>query len=60
VSLLPATPAAAADPEVVSVRITEPRAARTVGLAWMSDRPLAAPVAAFRDFALTYKGRLLR
>ena len=60
VSLLPATPAAAADPEVAAVRITAPRAARTVGLAWMADRPQAAPVTAFRDFALTYRGKLLR
>ena len=29
------------------------------GLAWMADRPLPAPVAAFRDFALTYRDRLL-
>ena len=56
VSLLPATLTAAADPEVVAVRITAPRAARTVGLVWMGDRPQAAPVAAFRDFALGYRG----
>jgi DNA-binding transcriptional LysR family regulator len=55
VSLLPTTPAAAADPEVAAVRITAPRAARTVGLAWLDDRPLPAPVAAFRDFALGYR-----
>lgn len=59
VSLLPATPVAAADPEVAAVRITAPRAARTVGLAWLDDRPLPAPVTAFRDFALTYRGKLL-
>ena len=44
---------------MVAVRITAPRAARTVGLVWMGDRPQAAPVAAFRDFALGYRGRLL-
>lgn len=60
VSLLPATAVTAADPEVTAVRITAPRAARTVGLAWMADRPLPAPVTAFRDFALGYRGRLLR
>ena len=60
VSLLPATATMAADPAVAAVRITEPRAARTVGLVWMADRPQAAPVAAFRDFALGYRGRLLR
>src|SRR6516164_9126471 len=59
VSLLPATATIAADQAVAAVRITEPRAARTVGLAWMADRPQAAPVTAFRDFALTYRGKLL-
>lgn len=60
VSLLPAVAMTAADPDVVAVRITAPRAARTVGLVWMADRPQPSPVAAFRDFALTYRGRLLR
>jgi hypothetical protein len=41
------------------VRVTAPRAARTVGIAWPADRPLTAPAARFRDFALTYAGRLL-
>jgi DNA-binding transcriptional LysR family regulator len=59
VSLLPATGSAAADPEVAAVRITAPRAVRTVGLVWAADRPLVPPVAAFRDFALGYRGRLL-
>lgn len=58
VSLLPATVSSLADPSVVPVRITAPRAARTVGIAWPADRPLTAPAAAFRDFALTYAGRL--
>jgi len=60
VSLLPGTAGTDADPDVVAIRITAPRAARTVGLAWLADRPLPAPVAAFRDFALTYRNRLLR
>jgi DNA-binding transcriptional LysR family regulator len=60
VSLLPATANVAADPEVAAIRITAPRAARTVGLSWMADRPQTEPVAAFRDFALGYRGRLLR
>lgn len=60
VSLLPATAASMSDPDVVAVRITEPKAARTVGIAWQADRPLTAPAAAFRDFALTYEGKLLR
>jgi DNA-binding transcriptional LysR family regulator len=60
VSLLPPTAGAAGDPAVVAVRITAPRAARTVGLAWMADRPLTPPVATFRDFAVGYRSRLLR
>jgi DNA-binding transcriptional LysR family regulator len=60
VSLLPATVSSLTDSSVVALRIAEPKAARTVGIAWMADRPLAAPVAAFRDFALGYVGRLLR
>ena len=60
VSLLPATISSLTDPSVVALRIAEPKAVRTVGLAWMADRPLTAPVAAFRDFALGYVGRLLR
>jgi DNA-binding transcriptional LysR family regulator len=59
VSLLPATVSSLKDSSVVAVRIAEPKAARTVGIAWTADRPLAAPVAAFRDFALGYVGRLL-
>jgi DNA-binding transcriptional LysR family regulator len=60
VSLLPATAPSLADPAVAALRITSPKAARTVGIAWMADRPLTAPAAAFRDFAVTYAGRLLR
>ncbi|MGH3167610.1 MAG: LysR family transcriptional regulator [Trebonia sp.] len=60
VSLLPAAVPSLTDPSVVPLRITEPKAARTVGIAWMADRPLSAPVAAFRDFALGYAGDLLR
>jgi DNA-binding transcriptional LysR family regulator len=59
VSLLPATAASLADPAVVAVRITVPKAARTVGIAWLAGRPLIPPAAAFRDFALTYAGRSL-
>ncbi len=58
VSLLPVTAASLADPAVVAVRVTTPRAARTISIAWPADRPLSAPAAAFRDFALTYTGRL--
>ena len=58
VSLLPVTAASLADPSVVPVRVTAPRAARTIGIAWRADHPLTAPAATFRDFALTYAGRL--
>ncbi len=57
VALLPAAPEQ--DPAVTSIRITEPRAARTVCLTWLADRELTAPAAAFREFALGYRGRLL-
>jgi len=60
VSLLPATTSSLADPSVVAVRVTAPKAARTVGIAWPDDRPLTAPAATFRDFTLTYAGRLPR
>jgi len=59
VSLLPVTASSLADPAVAAVRVTAPRAARTVGIAWPADRPLTAPAVIFRDFALTYAGRLL-
>ena len=58
VSLLPVTAAALTDPAVVAVRVSAPRAVRTVAIAWPADRALTAPAAAFRDFALTYAGRL--
>jgi DNA-binding transcriptional LysR family regulator len=52
VSLLPVTASSRTDRAVAAVRITEPRAARTVGIAWLAGRPLTAPATAFRDFAL--------
>jgi len=58
VSLLPATASSLADSSVVPVRITTPKTARTIGIAWPADRALTAPTATFRDFALTYAGRL--
>ncbi|HVT69593.1 MAG TPA: LysR family transcriptional regulator [Trebonia sp.] len=60
VSLLPATTSSLADPSVTAVRVTAPKAARTIGIAWPDDRPLTAPAAAFRNFVLTYAGRLPR
>jgi DNA-binding transcriptional LysR family regulator len=59
VSLLPATASSLTDPSVVALPIAEPKAARTIGLVWLGNRPLTAPVGAFRDFTLSYKGRLL-
>jgi DNA-binding transcriptional LysR family regulator len=59
VSLLPATASSLADPSVVPVPVTRPRAVRTVSLAWPAGRPMTGPGAAFRDFALGYAGRLL-
>jgi DNA-binding transcriptional LysR family regulator len=58
VALLPVTASLLSDPGIVAVRITAPKAARTVGLTWMADRPVAGPVAAFREFALLQAGRL--
>jgi DNA-binding transcriptional LysR family regulator len=52
VSLLPVTGSSLTDTAVVAVRLMAPRAARTVGIAWLAGRPLAAPAAAFRDFAV--------
>lgn len=58
VALLPASPGDRF-PGVTAVPVSEPRASRTLGLAWLADRPAPPPVAAFRDFLLGYRGRLL-
>lgn len=58
VALLPSGIMDVPDPGVVALRISEPPASRTVGLAWMADRPVTAPAAAFRDFALRHRGKL--
>ena len=39
--------------DVVSLTITEPRARRAIGIAWVEDRFLPASARAFRDFAIT-------
>ncbi|WP_371497449.1 LysR family transcriptional regulator [Kitasatospora sp. NBC_00374] len=57
VALLP--PALVARPGVVELEVTAPRTRRAIGLAWVAGRPLTPPVAAFRDFVLSRKGRLL-
>lgn len=59
VALLPATPSLLADPAIAGVRVTAPKAVRTVGLAWLETGQAVGPVCAFRDFALGYEGRLL-
>jgi len=59
VALLPATPALLADPAIAGVRITAPKAVRTVGLAWLATDQATGPARAFRDFALRYEGFLL-
>jgi DNA-binding transcriptional LysR family regulator len=60
VALLPASAPRRGDRGVVGLRISEPHASRTVGLVWMADRPSPPPAAAFREFALRYRGRLFR
>lgn len=57
VALLP--PALVARPGVVELEVTAPRTRRAIGLAWAAGRPLTPPVATFRDFVLSRRGRLL-
>jgi DNA-binding transcriptional LysR family regulator len=57
VALLP--PGLVPRPGVVELEVTAPRTRRAIGLAWVAGRPLTAPVAAFRDFVLSRRGRLL-
>ncbi|MFN4281885.1 MAG: LysR family transcriptional regulator [Alphaproteobacteria bacterium] len=45
-------PESGAFANVAAVRISEPKARRAIGLAWMEDRYLSASARAFRDFAL--------
>lgn len=45
---------------VVELEVTAPRTRRAIGLAWAAGRPLTPPVAAFRDFVLSRRGRLLQ
>lgn len=58
VSLLP--PALVPRPGVVELDVTAPRTRRAIGLAWVAGRPVTRPVAAFRDFVLSRRGRLLQ
>jgi len=57
VALLP--PALVPRPGVVELEVTAPRTRRAIGLAWVNGRPLTPPVAAFRDFVVSRRGRLL-
>jgi DNA-binding transcriptional LysR family regulator len=57
VALLP--PPAVPRPGVVELTVSAPRAVREIGLAWQAGRPDSPPVAAFKDFLLSRRGRLL-
>ncbi|MFB6893173.1 LysR substrate-binding domain-containing protein [Kitasatospora sp. NPDC056327] len=57
VALLP--PALVPRPGVVELEVTAPRTRRAIGLAWVAGRALTPPAAAFRDFVLSRRGRLL-
>jgi DNA-binding transcriptional LysR family regulator len=47
------SPECGASPGVVALRIAEPAARRTIGIAWVTDRYLPASARLFRDFALS-------
>ena len=57
VALLP--PPAIPRPGVRELTVTAPRAVREIGLAWMAGHRDTPPVAAFKSFLLSRKGRLL-
>ncbi|GAA2395715.1 LysR family transcriptional regulator [Streptomyces glaucosporus] len=57
VALLP--PPAVPRPGVRELTVTEPRAVREIGVAWVEGRPETPPVTAFRKFLLGRRGRLL-
>ncbi|MCX3059363.1 LysR family transcriptional regulator [Streptomyces beihaiensis] len=57
VALLP--PPTVPRPGVVELTVTGQRAVREIGVAWMADRPDTPPVAAFKKFLLSRRGRLL-
>lgn len=58
VALLPAT--TGGSPQQFSeIGIDTPRTMRTIGMAWVADRPLSAPAAAFRNFLLASGSALL-
>ncbi|MEU2431039.1 MULTISPECIES: LysR family transcriptional regulator [unclassified Streptomyces] len=57
VALLP--PPAVPRPGVVELTVTAPRAVREIGVAWLDGHPDTAPVAAFKKFLLSRRGKLL-
>ncbi|QDY78667.1 LysR family transcriptional regulator [Streptomyces qinzhouensis] len=57
VALLP--PPAVPRPGVVELTVTAPRAVREIGLAWLDGHPDTPPVAAFKKFLLSRRGRLI-
>ncbi|HEX5566144.1 MAG TPA: LysR family transcriptional regulator [Streptomyces sp.] len=57
VALLP--PPAVPRPGVRELTVTQPRAVREIGVAWVDGHPDTPPVAAFKAFLLSRRGRLL-
>jgi len=57
VALLP--PPAVPRPGVVELTVTAPRAVREIGVAWLEGQVDTQPVAAFKRFLLSRRGRLL-
>ncbi|MFI7010119.1 LysR family transcriptional regulator [Streptomyces sp. NPDC050145] len=57
VALLP--PPAVPRPGVVELTVTGQRAVREIGVAWLEGHPDTPPVAAFKKFLLSRRGRLL-
>ncbi|MFF0462327.1 LysR family transcriptional regulator [Streptomyces mexicanus] len=57
VALLP--PPAVPRPGVAELTVTAPRAVREIGVAWPAGGPETPPVAAFKKFLLSRRGRLL-
>ncbi|MEU4889088.1 MULTISPECIES: LysR family transcriptional regulator [Streptomyces] len=57
VALLP--PPAVPRPGVAELTVTAPRAVREIGVAWLDGHPDTPPVAAFKRFLLSRRGRLL-
>ncbi|WSA47658.1 LysR family transcriptional regulator [Streptomyces sp. NBC_01803] len=57
VALLP--PPTMPRPGVRDLTVTAPRAVREIGLAWMAGRPDTRPVADFKRFLLSRRGRLV-